>query len=639
MSDLLRIGSTALNAAYVQLQTAGQNIANAATPGYVRREALQQEVVSAGRMGLGAGGVDVVEVRRVYDAFLAREAATSGSSAAQEQARSDGLSRLDQLFADSQAGLGASFDDLVSSMADLTAHPADASVRSAVLARTEQFAQRAASLDAQLLDLRQSTQGRMQGDVNRANDMLASLAALNRQIGQNAGAASAPNALFDQRDTLIADLNRIVRGQVQLAADGTVNLSTVRGEPLVVGDQAARLSLVPDRLDPSRVDLALTRAGGSATRLELVDLGGSLAGMARFADADIDAVRNRLGQLVAGVAQGFNARQAQGIDATGAAGQPLFALGQPSVLTQAGNAGSAQMTASLADAAALQASDYQLAFDGSQYTLTRLSDGQTSQFASLPQSVDGLTIGLASGAPAAGDRFLMRAATAMIPGLRALQTNPARLATALPASAQTGSANAGDVSVAGFDTGAVGPHSGSTITLTFTGPGTVDVSGLPGGPLTGLAYAPGMSIRFDGNTLVVGAGQPPADGWMMTLKGTPVAGDVVQVVPTAHPAQDNRNARALQGLGDAALVAGSRVIDRYADLVGEVGTRSQSARTAADMSERVHSDAVRARSDVSDVNLDEEAARLLQYQQAYQAAAKVVAAANDLFKTLLGALS
>ena len=99
MSDLLRIGSSALNAASLQLQTAGQNIANAATPGYVRREVQQKEMVSAGRTGLGGGGVDVVAVRRVYDEFLSREASTSGASAAQDSARSDGLSRLDQLFA------------------------------------------------------------------------------------------------------------------------------------------------------------------------------------------------------------------------------------------------------------------------------------------------------------------------------------------------------------------------------------------------------------------------------------------------------------------------------------------------------------------------------------------------------------
>jgi flagellar hook-associated protein 1 FlgK len=639
MSDLLRIGSSALNAASLQLQTAGQNIANAATPGYVRREVQQKEMVSAGRTGLGGGGVDVVAVRRVYDEFLSREASTSGASAAQDSARSDGLSRLDQLFANSQTGLGAAFDDMVSSLADLTTRPADASVRSAVLAKTDSFASRAASLDARLLDLRQATQGRMQGDVNQANDILAGLATLNRQIGQNAGSASAPNALFDQRDTLLANLNRVMRANATVAADGTANVSTMRGESLVVGEQAGRLDLVPDRLDPSRLDVSLTRANGTAARLEMSELGGSLAGMARFAETDIDAARSRLGQLVAGVAQGFNARQAKGIDATGAAGQPLFEIGQPSVLSSSANTGSAQMSASFADASALSASDYQISFDGSQYAITRQSDGQMSTYATLPQTLDGVSIALGSGTPAAGDRFVLRSASAVVPGVRALQTNPARLATALPVTAQTGAANTGDVSVASLDTAAVGPNSATAITLTFTSAGTFDVTGLPGGPITGMAYTPGMTLAFDGSTLTAGGAMPAANGWQMRLAGSPAAGDTLQVLPTANPAQDNRNALALQGLGDAALVDGTRVIDRYADLVGDVGTRAQSARSAAEMSDRVHSDALRARSDVSDVNLDEEAAHLLQYQQAYQAAAKVVAAANDMFKTLLAAMA
>jgi flagellar hook-associated protein 1 FlgK len=637
MSDLLRIGSSALNAAYVQLQTTGQNIANAGTPGYVRREVTLQETVSAGRSGMGGGGVDVVGVRRVYDAFLQREATVSGASSAQDAARSSGLSRLDQLFADSQSGLGAAFDELVSSFTDLSARPADASVRTAVLARVEGFAGRATSLDASLLDLRQATQQRMQGDVNQANDIMAALAAFNRQVGQSGGNASAPNNLFDQRDTLLADLNRIVRANATIAADGTVNVSTQRGEPLVVGDQAAQFGLMPDTLDATRVDLSLIRANGSSTRLEMADVGGTLAGMARFADTDIDAARMRLGQIVAGVVQGFNAQQASGLDATGATGQPFFAVGSPSVTGAAGNSGSAQLSASFADASRLQASDYAVAYDGSQYTVTRLSDGQASTFAGLPQTIDGLNIGLNAGSPAAGDRFLVRSASAVVPGLRALQSNPARIATASPITAQTGASNTGDLSVSALDVAPIGANTAAAVSITFTGAGTFDVTGLPGGPLTGLAFTPGMTLAFDGNTLVPNGSMPTANGWRMTLSGSPNTGDTLQLLPTANPAQDNRNARALQALGDAALVDGARVIDRFADLVGEVGTRSQAAQSAADMSDRLHGDALRARSDVSDVNLDEEAARLLQYQQAYQAAAKVVAAANEMFRTLLEA--
>lgn len=540
MSDMFRIGSSALNAAYVQLTTTGQNIANANTPGYVRRETQLQEAISVGRNGFSGAGVDVTGVRRVYDQFLTREAISTKASAAQDGARSDGLQRLDQMFADGSAGLGAAFDDVIASMADLTARPADNAARSAVLSRLEGFADRASAMDAQLVDLRDSTLGRMQGEANRANDILSSLASINRQVAQTAGSASAPNALFDQRDKLMSDLNQIMRANATLGPDGTINVTTQRGEPLLVGDKPARLALVSDSLDPAKMDVALTRANGSVARLEMSEVGGSLAGMARFADQDIDMARARIGQMVAGVAQGFNDQQAAGVDANGAPGQPLFAIGQPDVAGASTNTGSAQFSVSFASPGSIKASDYTMAFDGSQYQLTRLSDGNVQSFASLPQTVDGLNIAMGGGSPAAGDKFLLRTASAVAGGVKALQSDPSTLATGAPGS--------------------------------------------------------------------------------------------------ANPASDNRNALALQALGDALLVDGGTVINRYADLVGDIGTRSQSAQAASDMSQRISNDADRSLSEVSGVNLDEEAAHLMQYQQAYQAAAKVVSAANEMFRALLQAV-
>jgi flagellar hook-associated protein 1 FlgK len=125
------------------------------------------------------------------------------------------------------------------------------------------------------------------------------------------------------------------------------------------------------------------------------------------------------------------------------------------------------------------------------------------------------------------------------------------------------------------------------------------------------------------------------NGWSLKLSGAPKAGDTMQLLATANPAGDNRNARAMQSLGDASNVDGAKVIDRYADLVGEVGTRAQSAKATGDMSQRLFDDAESARTSVSGVNLDEEAARMLEYQQAYQAAAKVISTANQMFQSLL----
>jgi flagellar hook-associated protein 1 FlgK len=478
-------------------------------------------------------------------------------------------------------------------------------------------------MDARLLELRNSTQGRMQGDAQQANDILASLAAYNRQMGANPGSAQALS-LQDQRDILLGDLNKIVKANATVSADGQVTVTTETGEPLVTGERASRLQLVPAETDPTRLQLTLERSTGATIKLSFAQAGGSLAGMARFADQDIDAARLRLGQMVAGVAAAFNDQQARGLDATGQPGQPLFAYGQPGVVPAAGNTGSTAPQVSIDQAAVLKASDYSLNWDGSQYNITRLSDGQISSFGSLPQTLDGLRFEMPAGSPAAGDRFLIRSASNVVAGLKALQSNPSRLATALPVVAETGASNAGDVRPGQIAISAIGATTDDPVDISFDGAGNLTVSGVAGGPLT-MPYVPGMTLAYN--------------GWSTTLSGTPAAGDSLRIRPTPNPASDNRNARAMQSLGDAALVDGSRAIDRYAELVGDVGTRSQSAKSAADMSARLADEAERARSEVSGVNLDEEAARLLQFQQAYQASAKVISAANDMFRALLDAVA
>jgi flagellar hook-associated protein 1 FlgK len=621
MSNLLRIGSSALNAASIQLQTTGQNIANASTPGYVRREAMLQEAGNNGLSGFIGQGVNVAQIQRVYDEFLVRESNANRSGAAQDTARSDGLNRLDNLFGDPETGMGAAYDSLVSSFADVTAHPADSSARSAVLAQVSAFASRAAQIDGQMQQLASSAHGQMSTEINKANDTLKSLAALNQRLGNAHASLSTPNNLYDERDKLLGDLNAVMRANATIGANGAVTVASSRGEPLVVGNNFAQLKLVSNELDASKLDVQVMRSNGTSVQLAPSELGGKLAGLAQFADSDVGEARARLGQITAAVAISFNNRQALGIDATGTAGQALFGIGSPTVSPVAANTGNAQITAAITTGSALKASDYSISFDGTQYSLTRLSDSNVQTFASLPQVVDGLTVSLGSGTPAAGDKFLLRAASSYVSGVKSMLTNPSRLATALPVTTVPGSANTGDLSASGLDISAIGANTSQPVSVTFTGTGTFNVTGTGTGNPTGLTYIPGMTLSYN--------------GWSLKLSGAPKAGDTMQVVATVNPAGDNRNARAMQSLGDASNVDGAKVIDRYADLVGEVGTRAQSAKATGDMSQRLFEDAESARTSVSGVNLDEEAARMLEYQQAYQAAAKVIATANQMFQSLL----
>jgi flagellar hook-associated protein 1 FlgK len=110
---------------------------------------------------------------------------------------------------------------------------------------------------------------------------------------------------------------------------------------------------------------------------------------------------------------------------------------------------------------------------------------------------------------------------------------------------------------------------------------------------------------------------------------------VFTVAQTQYPAASNGNALALAALRDERFVGGETITDAYASVMAGVGVGVQSARTAADVSGSVAAQARERVSSQTGVNLDEEAARLIQFQQSYQAAAKVLQVAQSVFDTLL----
>jgi flagellar hook-associated protein 1 FlgK len=207
-------------------------------------------------------------------------------------------------------------------------------------------------------------------------------------------------------------------------------------------------------------------------------------------------------------------------------------------------------------------------------------------------------------------------------GFQVALSSPAGLATALPAMPQLGASNTGTMSVASFGVASPGANTSQPVTLSFNGNGTFNVAGTGTGNASNVPFTAGQTISYN--------------GWTMTLAGTPAAGDTLTVQATAAPQADNRNAQALLNTVDANVVNGTSFSTAYANLVGDVGTRSQSAQTAQTVSQQALTSATASRDQGSGVNLDEEAAKLLQYQQAYQAAAKVITTAQSLFQSILG---
>jgi flagellar hook-associated protein 1 FlgK len=624
-NGIFGIGLSGLAAAQAGLMTASHNISNANTPGYSRQVTMQAAAIpqftGSGYVG---SGVNVTTVQRVYSDFLGGQLNRAQASASQLGTYSTQLGSLDNLFGNAKNGLGPALDDFFAAVNTVAQQPADAASRQAMLSSAQalvsRFGQQAGLLD----ELRGSSNAQIQSAVTAINGATTQIAELNRRIAEaSGGTGHLPNDLLDQRDQLVAQLNQQIGANVVVQSDGSYNVFMSNGQALVVGQTAQPLIARANPDDPQNLEVGL-QTGSAVLRFSAGTLtGGALGGVLSFRDGPLDQAQDVLGRIAVNVGAAFNAQHAQGVDLTGSFGGDFFTVPAPVVTSATSNGGSGQVSATIQSAGALEASDYRLSYDGSGYTLLRLADGTSQSFATLPQTVDGLTLGI-SGAPAAGDRFLIQPVHDAAANLEVALTDPARIAAASPVVTGIGTANVGNATIGAATTSAsyAGAPLGGAVTLTYD----KSTGMLAASPATGgfpMAYSPGATISFGGISL--------------SIAGTPGDGDTFTVAPNTSGRGDNRNALALAGLANRATVANGTATfsAAYGQLVAAVGNQTQEATIESSAQQALVDQTHAAQQSISGVNLDEEAANLQRYQQAYQAAGKALAIAGTLFDTIL----
>ena len=631
-SSLMSLGKQAVFAAYAQLQTTSNNIANANTPGYSRQSA---QLATAGSSYSGSGyfgrGVTVASVTRASNMFLTQQAVATGSAAAADNVRSGLLAQLEKVLPGGAAGLGNAATQIFNAFADLAAAPADLAARQAVLGRLEDFASLARSSSNQIEVLQAHVAQDVAGGVQQVNTLAKELAKLNVQIAAAANRGHQPNELLDQRDQLIARIGEQVEVHTILGPDQTASVFVGSGQTLVLGAAAHQLVAMADPLDKTRMALGVNIAG-QLNPLTTEAVGeGTLGGLMRFQDRDLSEARNRLGQLVTGLAAALNQQQGFGLDLQGQPGTPLFAFSGPQALPASGNARDASgnpvatVALTITDASALKASDYRLEPDpanGGQYVVTRLADGQV--FAPVPDggSVDGFAITIGPNAPAPGESFTLKPVAAAAGSLTLAMTSARGLAAANPVTAVAEPANTGTATITALEVNAAPSAPYQALTLRFT-------DALGAYEIVDAANTPQATGTFTAGTPIV------YDGLALSLAGQPRAGDRITLAPTSHPAASNGNALRFDSLATRGLVDGQTVADAHASTMAELGIRVQGAAASAETSATVASRAQAELSAETGVNLDEEAARLIQYQQGYQAAAKMLQTAQTMFDAIL----
>lgn len=619
------------------IQTTGHNIANVNTDGYTRqRVEFDTRIPQQQGFGYLGTGVEITTVERIYNQFAVDNVRTQTSLDSDLETFHQFASQIDNLLANPDAGLSPTLQEFFSAVQGVADDPSSIPPRQVLLSQATSLIDRFQYIYDRMDSLYQTANSQIRLTVDEVNSLADSIAQLNKDITLQEGLAGGQpaNDLRDQRDELIRELSERVNVNVVPQDDGALNVFIGTGQSLVVGGRALTLGVSGNEFDPTQLEITLTTGTGTGVQITNAITGGTLGGMLRFDEEILQPAINQLGLVAAGLAESFNAQHNLGQDLNGALGGDFFTNTTVDV-RQGNNAGAATVTAAMTDVTSLTGSDYILRYNGgTSYTLTRLTDNTTFAVdTAVPATltVDGFTMAVGGGAAVVGDEFKIRPTRFAARDIDLVTNDPREVAAAAPIIGQADFANTGNATITpGIVDATTQPpvdvNLQQPVTITFTGPATFDVVGVGTGNPVGIAYTSGGVISYN--------------GWEVQISGTPAAGDVFTITPNTGGVSDNRNALLLGELQTNNIMLGGTadLQSTYGNFVAEVGTKTHQADINSQAQSVLLRQAVEQREAVSGVNLDEEAANLLRFQQAYQASAQVISTANSLFQDLIGAI-
>ena len=350
MTDLLGIGASAVNAYGSALGVIGENVANAQTEGYARRDVSIQSNGPITGSGLytntfSFGGSQASGVTRAWDQFKANDALAATADDGRASATSTWLNSASNAIDDSDTGIGAQVTAVFTAASTFAADPSSPTARSQMLNAIGTAASSISGAAAQLAKTSSGIANAATGDVGQVNDDLSQLAKLNTVIARTADNSDAKATLADQRDKLLGDLSGKIGIDAKVATDGTVAVSLTgsTGVSLLSGSTAALVAM--NQSSDGR--LSFTAGLGSNVQ-SIAPTGGSLAGFAGAANT-VTGLRSGLDTIASNFANQINNWNAQGVTPAGTAGTALLA-------TTGGAAGLA-LTATSPDAIAAAGSD------------------------------------------------------------------------------------------------------------------------------------------------------------------------------------------------------------------------------------------------------------------------------------------
>ena len=628
MSSIFGIDLSALQAFQQAIEVTSNNVANASTPGY-DEESIELDTAlpqNAGGFAIGSG-VDVAGVQRAFSQAAVTQLNTSQSNLSQLTSLQNYTSQIDNLFGTTAGGLTTALQSYFSGWSAVADDPASAPAREALLGDANALAANLKSTSSQLQGLNSDVNTRITADVNQINSIGTQISTLNTQIAQSTGSGQAPNQLLDQRDQLVSNLSQLVGVTTTSNTDGSINVYLGNGQPLVLDQNTYQLSTVPNQFNASQLEVASTASDGASISSSITS--GDLGGLLSARTQAIDPALNQLGQIATAVAQTANTQQASGLDLNGQLGSALFSVGAPVATASSANTDATTASATISNIGALTSDNYLLSYQGGAYTLTDATTGANVALTGAGTSTSPLTassVGLSivlSGTPASGDQFLIQPTAQAAATIGVALTDPSGLAAAGAIQTSASDTNTGSATIgAGTVLDAANPALLNTTTIQFLTPTTYSVNGAGS-----FAYTSGGNVDLN--------------GWQVQISGTPAAGDTFTVQSNAGGTGDNTNALAAANQQTTGVLSNGTISlsGAVGALISGAGALAQQVNTAQTAQTAVNTQATTNVQSISGVNLDEEAANLMQWQQAYQASAQALSVANGLFTTFMDSIN
>jgi len=649
--SLLAIGKTGLYAAQAALATTGHNIANANVAGFSRQTVVQ---ATSAALDTGVGflgtGTQIAQIKRYSDNFLNTQVRTAQASTSGLESYYSQIKQIDNLLADTTSGLSPAMQGFFKGVQDMAANRASVPSRQAMLSSAETLATRLQDLDSRLGEIRTGVNGEIEASVTAINTYGTQIAKLNEQISNFASSATRPpNDLLDQRDQVVLELNKFVKATVTPGDNSSLTISIGNGQPLVVGNDSFQLASMVSPTDLTRIEVGYQVGSKVAVLPDGALSGGKLGGMLEFRTETLDAAQSSLGKIAIGMAFEFNAQHQLGLDQNGNKGQPFFNVAPAFVGASINNAKgtstdpAAELTARVTDPSKLKDSDYEVTFNGSSYKVVRQSDnadvGTVTPGANgvATFEVDGVEFSFKNNARNK-DTFLVRPTIDGAANFNVLANDVSQIAAAAPILTSMPLTNTG-----------TGKISEGKVSKDFlTGPPTLpvtlafdetsgDLTGFPAGMVT-VVNSKGESSQVNAASVKFDNGSTYSfSGVSITMTGKPGNGDKFTIAANNSGVGDTRNIAALGELQTKNIFNNgtATLTSSYAQMVSQVGNKTREVQVNAQAGNALLAQATGAQADVSGVNLDEEAANLIKYQQAYQASSKVMQIAGTIFDTLL----